>query len=118
MSVQRVLPTLTEVIEIAADDLPQRLAVAALPPESVAIEDVPDLRRTSNAAHAPAAAPGSPASVVLPPHFEERVQALLAPRMARLVDSTLQSLRTELALEVQVLVREAIDEALAEMPKA
>jgi len=103
MSLQRgVLPTLTEVIEIDAADLPQRLAVAALPPESVAIEDLPDLHTSSD-------------TVALPPSFEERVQALLAPRVARLVDTTLQSVRTELALEVQVLVRQAIEEALAEL---
>lgn len=118
MSVQRVLPTLTEVIEIAEADLPKRLAVAALPPESVAIEDVPDSRRPIGAAHGQTTAPGSPGGVVLPAHFEERVQTLLAPRLARLVDTTLQSVRTELALEVQLLVRQAIDEALAELPKA
>jgi len=115
MSLQRgVLPTLTEVIEIDAADLPQRLAVAALPPESVAIEDLLDLHLSSDAAAVPASGVARRADPALPLIFEERVQALLAPRVARLVDTTLQSVRTELALEVQVLVRQAIEEALAE----
>lgn len=118
MSVQRVLPTLTEVIEIDAADLPQRLAVATLPPESVAIEDVPELRPSSDTPRGPTPSTVFPGSMALPPLFDERVQALLAPRLARLVDTTLQSVRSELDLEVQVLVRQAIDEALAELRKA
>ena len=115
MSVQRgVLPTLTEVIEIDAADLPQRLAVAPLPPESVAIEDLPALLLSSDATAMQASGLAGAADPALPAHFEEHVQALLAPRLARLVDTTLQAVRTELALEVQVLVRQAIEEALSE----
>lgn len=115
MSFQRgVLPTLTEVIEIDEADLPQRLAVAPLPPESVAIEDLLDVQLARSPAGGPASGPATPS---LPALFEEHVQALLAPRLARLVDATLQSVRTELALEVQVLVRQAIEEALVELRK-
>ncbi len=118
MSLQRgVLPTLTEVIAIDAADLPRRLAVASLPPESVAIEDLRETLLMSDAAAAPASGLPGRANPALPAILEERVQALLAPRLARLVDTTLQSVRTELALEVQVLVRQAIEEALAELPR-
>lgn len=113
MSLQRgVLPTLTEVIEIDAADLPQRLAVAPLPPESIALESLSDLRLSL--ATAPASPPAAEHGAVFPAALEERVLALLAPRLARLVDTALQSVRTELALEVQVLVRQSIDEALVE----
>ena len=113
MSLQRgVLPTLTEVIEIDAADLPQRLAVAPLPPESIALENLSDLRLSLATAAAPP--PTAEHEAVIPAALEERVLALLAPRLARLVDTTLQSVRTELALEVQVLVRQSIDEALVE----
>ena len=113
MSLQRgVLPTLTEVIEIDAADLPQRLAVAPLPPESIALENLSDLRLSLATAAAPP--PTAEHEAAIPAALEERVLALLAPRLARLVDTTLQSVRTELALEVQVLVRQSIDEALVE----
>ena len=113
MSLQRgVLPTLTEVIEIDAADLPRRIAVAPLPPESIALEDLHDvlvLRESAASASSMALAAAALASPV-----EERVQDLLAPHLTRLVDDTLQNLRTELALQVQVLVRQAIEEVLAE----
>lgn len=116
MSLQRgVLPTLTEVIEIDAADLPQRLAVAPLPPESIALENLSDLRLPLAAA--PALPRPTAHEAALPAALEERVLALLAPRLARLVDTTLQSVRTELALEVQVLVRQSIEEARVEQRK-
>ena len=87
---------------------------APLPPESVAIEDLPALLLSSDAAAMQGPGLAGAADPALPAHFEEHVQALLAPRLARLVDTTLQSVRTELALEVQVLVRQAIEEALSE----
>ena len=103
MSTQRgVLPTLTEVIEIDPAALPVRIGLEPLPPESMPME--------MQAAASPAAA--APLQNETP--IDVRVRELLAPELASLVERTLDSVRGELAVSVQALVRQAIDGALAE----
>lgn len=100
MSPQRgVLPTLTEVIEIDPDALPARIGLEPLPPESMPME-------MQMAA--------APAPLQTEPPIDVRVRELLAPELASLVERTLDSVRTELGVSVQALVRQAIDVALAE----
>lgn len=102
MSPQRgVLPTLTEVIEIHPDALPEPIGPEPLPPESMPMEQADEF-----------ATPRS--SVRAEPPLAERVGELLAPEMALLVERTIDSVRAELSLAVQTLVHRAIDDALAE----
>lgn len=97
-----VLPTLTEVIEIDPAALPVRIALEPLPPESMPMEMQVE------------AALAAAAALQNEPPIDVRVRELLAPELASLVERTLDSVRTELGVSVQALVRQAIDVALAE----
>lgn len=109
-----VLPVLTEVIEIDPSALP---APAPLPLSA------PPLPLDSRAQEAPAApaVDSEAARQAMAAEFEllleARVREKLEPELSALIDRSLQSLRIEFGIKAQLLIHQAIDEALAERRK-
>jgi hypothetical protein len=107
------LPTLTEVIDIDADAWLSE--TAALPPESLPLETQPDVRAE------PGVALTTQVLETLRPRIdallEARLQAAIAPHLARLTDDLVRSLRGELAAMMQKLVAQAVDDLLARRRK-
>lgn len=116
MTAQRgALPTLTEVIDIEADALALPAGPAALPPESVPLESQPVV--SADKAVALTTQVLETLRPRIDPLIESRLQAALAPHLARLADDLARSLRIELATAMQVLVAQAVDEVLARRRK-
>jgi len=107
------LPTLTEVIDIEADALLSE--TAALPPESLPLESQPVVRAE------PGVALTTQVLETLRPRIdallEARLQAVIAPQLARLSDEVVRSLRGELAGVMHSLVAQAVDDLLARRRK-
>ena len=116
MTAQRgALPTLTEVIDIEAAALAPAAGSAPLPPESAPLESQPVVPADK------AAALTTQVLETLRPRIdallESRLQAVMAPQLARLANDVAERLRGELASAMQVLVAQAVDEVLARRRK-
>lgn len=110
------LPTLTEVIAIEADVPMQATGPASLPPESLPLEAQPMLQ----AADLGAALTTQVLEALRPridALLQARLQAAMAPQLARLADDLVHELRGELASALQALVAQAVDEVLARRRK-
>jgi hypothetical protein len=105
------LPTLTEVIEIDSAAQVQAVNRAALQAESMPLES------SSAVCDDMAAALTAQVLESLRPRIDAllqtRLQAALAPQLARLADELGEQLRSELASALQALAAQAVDEALA-----
>ncbi|HEY6086823.1 MAG TPA: hypothetical protein VIV84_03710 [Burkholderiaceae bacterium] len=114
-ALQGALPTLTEVIEIEASALVPATGLAPLPPESVPLELLPPMPADK------AAALTTQVLETLRPRIdallESRLQAVMAPRLARLADEFVESLRDDLSRVMQELVAQAVDDILAKRRK-
>ena len=119
-SVRGTLPTLTEVIELAAGSEPMTPEPAALAPESRPME--------AYALPLPRAALADPHAALvaavldtLEPRLdtllEARLNAAIAPQLRRLVQDAIRQVRGEMAASLQALVAQAIDDALAKRKK-
>lgn len=110
-----VLPTLTEVIDIEAAALVPAPGSAPLPPESVPMELQPPMPADK------AAALTTQVLETLRPRIdallESRLQAVMAPQLARLADEVVASLRSDLSRTMQALVAQAVDDVLAKRRK-
>ncbi len=109
------LPTLTEVIDIEADVPVQATGPVSLPPESLPLDAQPLLPADQDAMLT------TQALEALRPRIdallEARLQAAMAPPLARLVDDLVHQLRGELASAMQALVAQAVDEVLSRRRK-
>jgi hypothetical protein len=109
------LPTLTEVIDIEAAALVPAAGSTSLPPESVPIELLPPMPVDK------AAALTTQVLETLRPRIdallESRLQAVMAPRLARLTDEVVDGLRADLSRAMQTLVAQAVDDILAKRRK-
>ena len=109
------LPTLTEIIDIEADGL-----VSGFGPAVQATEALPLDERPVRAAD-PAVALTTQVLETLRPRIdamlEARLQAAIAPQLARLTDEIVQSLRSELAVAMRVVVAQAVEDLLARRRK-
>lgn len=109
------LPTLTEVIEIEADALASGFGPAVLTTEALAFDE-----RTPAPAD-PVVALTTQVLETLRPRIdallEARLQAVIAPQLARLSDDLVQTLRSELAVAMRLLVAQAVDDLLARRRK-
>ena len=109
------LPTLTEVIDIEAGALASDFGPAVRPTEALPLEE-----RTSLAVD-PGVALTTQVLETLRPRIdallEARLQAAIAPHLARLTDEIVHSLRGELALAMRSLVAQAVEDLLARRRK-
>jgi hypothetical protein len=109
------LPTLTEVIDIEADALVSGFGPAVQTSEALPLEERPI------APVDPAIALTTQVLETLRPRIdallEARLQAVIAPQLARLSDDILRSLRSELATAMRLLVAQAVDDLLARRRK-
>lgn len=109
------LPTLTEVIEIEADALASGFGPVVLTTEALALDE-----RTPVPAD-PAVALTTQVLETLRPRIdallEARLQAVIAPQLARLSEDLVQTLRGELVVAMRSLVAQAVDDLLARRRK-
>lgn len=109
------LPTLTEVIDIEAEAL-VLVAGQALPPT----ESLP-LESETLVLGDPAAALTTQVLETLRPRIDAllaaRLQTAIAPRFERLAEELVHSLRAELAVAMQALVSQAVDDLLSRRRK-
>ena len=116
MSTHRgALPTLTEIIDIEAEALVPAAGRAPLPPETLTLEDQPVVRPDL------ATALTTQVLETLRPRIEAllaaRLQAAMAPHFERFADEVVHHLRAELAVTLQTLVAQAVDDLLAKRRK-
>lgn len=109
------LPTLTEVIEIEAEALASGFGPAVLTSESLPLEE------REPAPVDPSVALTTQVLETLRPRLdallEARLQAVIAPQLARLAHDVVDSLRGELAVAMRSLVAQAVDDLLARRRK-
>ena len=109
------LPTLTEVIDIASDELEPVVGSATLAPESLPLESQPVLPTDTGVALT------IQVLETLRPRIdallEARLKAVIAPQLSRLTDEVVQSLRGELASVMRELVAQAVADLLARRRK-
>lgn len=109
------LPTLTEVIDVKADQRAAQTGPAHLPAESLPLEGAQRAQADADAAlRAQLLNTLRPRVEAL---LDAKLQAALAPQLQRLADELAQRLRTELASELRGLVTQALDEALGRRRK-
>lgn len=117
MNAQRgALPTLTEVIDIEADALVLATGQAPAHAESLPFE------AQSQARADPATALTTQVLETLRPRIDallaSRLQVAMAPQFERLSEELARSLRAELALAMQALVAQAVDDVLTRRRKS
>lgn len=110
------LPILTEVIDIEADALACGFAPAVQATEALALDEHTPVLAD------PAVALTTQVLETLRPRIdallEARLQAAMAPQLARLSDDIVQTLRGELAVAMRSLVAQAVDDVLARRRKS
>ena len=117
MSAHRgALPTLTEIIDIEGDALVPAAGRAALPPETLTLEDQPVVRPDL------ATALTTQVLETLRPRIDAllaaRLQAAMAPHLERMSQDLVQELRSDLAQAMQELVAQAVEDLLSRRRKA
>lgn len=116
MSTHRgALPTLTEVIDIRADSLVPATAPAALAPESLPLDAQEVVQADLGAALT------TQVLETLRPRIdallETRLEAAMAPGLARVADELARQLRVDLAIALRGMVAQAVDDVLARRRK-
>lgn len=116
MSTHRgALPTLTEVIDIRADSLLPATSPAELPAESLPLDGHAVVQADLGAALT------TQVLETLRPRLdallETRLEAAIAPGLARVTDELSRQLRADLAIALQAMVAQAVDDVLARRRK-